>query len=99
MFLYPLTISLILLALFGKFFNFDRKVFMATTTFNLVAAFIDFAIALPPEITDPAKVEMLRDFASKYFPLFNLGLGWVIPTLFGLIVGLVWREIGYKTVK
>ena len=99
MFLYPLTISLILLALFGKFFNFDRKVFMATTTFNLVAAFIDFVIALPPEITDPAKVEMLRDFASKYFPLFNLGLGWVIPTLTGLVVGLVWREIGYKTVK
>ena len=89
MFIYPMTISIIFLSIFGKFFNYRKEVFVVATAFNVFAAFFDLVKTLPAEITNVINVTPLMDFAGKYLPLYDLGLGWVIPTLLGVIIGLI----------
>ncbi|MDR1018279.1 MAG: branched-chain amino acid transport system II carrier protein, partial [Lachnospiraceae bacterium] len=47
MFLYPLAITLMVLALLGKLFANDKRVYISVTIFTLFAAFIDFLRNLP----------------------------------------------------
>lgn len=49
MFLYPLAITIILLAFCGRLFKNDRRVYVWTTAFTLAAAVLDFVKALPAE--------------------------------------------------
>lgn len=93
MFLYPLTISIILLALFGKAFNFDRKVFATTIFFALIAAILDFITSFPKNSFIPASfIDNVAAFGNKVLPFFSLRLGWLVPTIIGLIVGLIWAK-------
>ena len=89
MFLYPLTISIILLALFGRFFNYDRRVFVSATIFNMVAAIFDFIGAFPVGIVPKDFIDTTQAFGNRFFPFYSLGLGWVIPTIIGVVIGLV----------
>lgn len=89
MFLYPLTITLILLSLFGKFFGYDRVVFRCTTAFTLVAALYDFVMALPAPLYAMLHGDALKSFVTGFLPFASLGLGWVCPALLGFAVGLV----------
>ena len=97
MFLYPLTISIILLALFGKAFNFNRKVFLATTIFVFIASIFDFIVSFPKNSIIPASfIDNVSNVSTKVLPFFNIGLGWVVPSIIGLIVGLVWAKVSSK---
>lgn len=98
MFLYPLTISLILLSLFGRFFDFDKKVFISATIFNILAAIIDFIVAFPSMIIPQVLTENAKLVGTKFLPFFNIGLGWLIPTIIGLIIGLIWRQFSKSKV-
>ncbi len=89
MFLYPLTITLILLCLFGKLFHFDRRVFAAVTIPTLLVAILDFLNALPAGAQSFLHAESLLAPARAHLPFFTTGLGWMLPALFGLAVGLV----------
>lgn len=89
MFLYPLAITLILLALFGKMFAHDQAVYVSVTVFTCVAAFFDFMKTLPAGIQKSLHLEPLIGVAQKTLPWFKLNLGWVVPALIGLAVGLV----------
>lgn len=98
MFLYPLAISLMLLALFGRFFDYDRNVFVCVTVFTLIAAVFDFCSALPAGIKTTLHLDLLTAAASKALPFFSLGLGWVIPALVGLTLGFILRYAKKKKV-
>lgn len=89
MFLYPLAITLILLALCGKLFGNDRIVYALVTGFTLVAAVFDFIAALPKSVVAAAHLDVVIEFMKSYMPLFKLGLGWVIPAAVGLVIGLI----------
>ena len=89
MFLYPLAITLVLLALFGKCFGNRRTVYVWTTAFTLVAAVFDMIGAVSGMVPDNALLSGLTGFAGKVLPLYALGLGWVCPAAVGLIVGLI----------
>ena len=89
MFLYPLAITLILLALFGKFFGNSSTVYIWTTGFTLVAAVFDMIGAVSGMVPGSALLSTLTAFAGKVLPLYSLGLGWVCPAAIGFIVGLV----------
>ena len=93
MFLYPLTISLILLALFGKFFNYEKPVFVFVTILNLLAAFLDFLVALPGNLVSPIFISNLKTFLNQHLLFFDIGLGWVCPSLIGLVIGLIFIRI------
>lgn len=89
MFLYPLAITLVLLALFGKTFGNRKGVYVWTTAFTLVAAIFDMIGAVSGMIPGNALLSGLTGFAGKVLPLYSLGLGWVCPAAVGFIVGLI----------
>lgn len=93
MFLYPLAITLILLALFGKFFGHDQRVYICVTAFTIFAALFDFIKMLPAAALTGLHLEGAVTFAEKILPMFHLNLGWVLPALIGLVLGLVIRAI------
>lgn len=88
MFLYPLTITLILLCLFGNWFQYDRRVFVSVTAFTAAAAFLDFLNALPANAKDALHVDAVLSIAKEFLPFFSLGMGWVVPSCIGLLLGL-----------
>lgn len=89
MFLYPLAITLILLSLFGRFFAYDRVVFICTTALTLVAALYDFAASLPKNVKVAWHLEGVLEILKESLPLAKLGLFWVTPALAGLVIGLI----------
>ena len=89
MFLYPLSIALIALALLGKFFGHDRTVYCWTIGFTLIAAVYDLIIALPESVFNAIHGPAIKAFGQQYLPFANLGLGWICPTLIGAAIGLI----------
>ena len=88
MFLYPLAITLVLLALLGRFFGNRRSVYVWTTAFTLVAAVFDMIGAISGMVPGNALLANLKAFASGVLPLYTLGLGWVCPAAVGFVLGL-----------
>lgn len=99
MFLYPLTITLILLCLFGQSFGYDRRVFLSVTVCTALAAALDFLNALPAGAKAFLRADALLAAAAEYLPFFSLGMGWVIPACAGLLLGLILRFAGKNTAK
>lgn len=93
MFLYPLAITLIGLALFGKLFNHDRAVYVSVTGFTCFAALFDLIKTLPESVRGALRLEGVLDLAEKILPWFQLNLGWVVPALIGLVLGLLIRWV------
>ena len=89
MFLYPLAITLIALSLFGKFFAYDRAVFVWTTALTLVGALYDFAAALPAPLLAACRLDGILAMLRETLPLAKLGLFWLCPALLGLVIGLI----------
>lgn len=99
MFLYPLAITLILLGLFHKVWKGARCIYLSVTAFTLFAALFDFIKALPDGVKDLLHLQFLISFATKYLPFYELGLGWVIPALAGLLLGIAISIFGTKKTR
>lgn len=93
MFLYPLSIVLILLTLGGGLFGNDRGVLRWTIGFTMAASVIDLLRTLPEGTRTLLHLEPLVTFAETYLPLCRLGFGWVCPALAGLLLGLLLRRM------
>ena len=89
MFLYPLAITLVLLALLGKLFGHDRLVYGFVTGFTLLPAFYDFLAALPAELHKMLHLDEALAAIGKFLPFSSIGLGWVCPAAVGLFLGLL----------
>ena len=89
MFLYPLAIVLILLALIGKFFRHDRTVYISTIVLTFVAALYDLLRTLPEYLRTLCHLDAPLEAVGNVLPLSSLGLGWVCPAALGLVIGLV----------
>lgn len=88
MFLYPLAIALIALALFGKLFRHDRAVYGWTIGFTLVAALYDLLRTLPAAVRAALHLDSALEAVGSVLPFAELGLGWLVPTLLGAAIGL-----------
>ena len=93
MFLYPLTITLMLLSLFGHYFDYDKNIFVSVTVFTLIAAVFDFMAALPEGTRAALNLDGIVAFGKELLPFFSLGLGWVVPAIIGLAVGFLIRVV------
>ena len=89
LFLYPLAITLILLALFGNLSHHDRAVYVSVTAFTCIAALFDLAKALPANLKTALHLDGAGGLAEKILPFFDISLGWVLPAFVGLVLGLV----------
>ena len=88
MFLYPLAITLILLSLSGKFIGTNPTVYRTTTAFTLIAAVFDMIGAVSGMMPGSRVLAGLKAFAGNILPLYDLGLGWILPAAIGFLVGL-----------
>lgn len=88
MFLYPLAITLVLLGMASPLFKNDAIVYRVTTSLTLIPAIFDMVKALPAPINQLAGTQKLIALASQYFPLYDLGFGWVSFGLLGIGLGL-----------
>ena len=88
MFLYPLAITLILLSLSGKFIGANPTVYRTTTAFTLIAAVFDMIGAVSGMMPGSRVLAGLKAFAGNILPLYDLGLGWILPAAIGFLVGL-----------
>lgn len=88
MLLYPLAITLIILAFIQAIFGYHRSIYVSTTIFTLLASIGDMINALPKELhTDT--ITAIIQFYQNTLPCFNIGMGWITPTIIGLIIGSV----------
>lgn len=88
MFLYPLAITLILLSLSGKFIGANPTVYRTTTAFTLIAAVFDMIGTVSGMVPGSRVLAGLKAFAGNFLPLYDLGLGWILPAAIGFLVGL-----------
>ena len=93
MFLYPLAITLILLALLGRFFDHDRAVYCWVTGLTLVAALYDLLRTLPEGVRALLHADGLIAAVGNVLPFATIGLGWVAPAVLGLVIGLIFRAV------
>lgn len=89
MFLYPLAITLILLSLSGKFIGANQTVYRTTTAFTLIAAVFDMIGAVSGMVPGSRVLAGLKAFAGNILPLYDLGLGWILPAAIGFLAGLL----------
>ena len=88
MFLYPLAITLILLSLSGKFIGANPTVYRTTTAFTLIAAVFDMIGTVSGMVPGSRVLAGLKAFAGNILPLYDLGLGWILPAAIGFLAGL-----------
>ncbi|MBR2674407.1 MAG: branched-chain amino acid transport system II carrier protein [Mogibacterium sp.] len=89
MLLYPLGITLVVLALCEKLFGKSRYVYACVTLGAFVPAVFDFCKTLPEGMQKILGIPSMTMIGQEVFPFFDLGLGWVVPALIGLAVGIV----------
>ncbi|MFD2923948.1 branched-chain amino acid transport system II carrier protein [Halobacillus naozhouensis] len=98
MFLYPLAIVLILLGLSSSLFKHKRSVYAGAMILTFFVSIIDGYNALVRTIPNAAVslIEAVSNFYYSYLPLYDIGLGWILPSLIGAVIGYLWKD-GNKT--
>lgn len=91
MFLYPLAISLVVLALCEPIYK-SKHVYRWVTIFTMFAALFDFIKTLPTGIFNAINGEAISQFADAILPFYAYGFGWLIPALIGLVIGIIITE-------
>lgn len=89
MMLYPLAMTLIILALTEKYFHAEPLVYRLVTAFALVCACVDFLAALPAGVRTALRLDGAVDFLTRVLPFASIGLGWVCPAVFAFCLALV----------
>lgn len=91
MFLYPLAIILILLGLAAPLFKSKQSVFATAMFFTFFVSIIDGYNALIESVPEfeVGFFNVIAAFYESFLPLYDIGLGWVVPALVGTVIGLV----------
>ena len=94
MLLYPIAIVLILLTLCTPIFHLKQSAFAIAIFFTFCVSFFDGYSSLVeslPRTTLPL-FESIKQFYMDYLPLYEIGLGWMLPALIGVVIGMLWPE-------
>ncbi|WP_288923969.1 branched-chain amino acid transport system II carrier protein [uncultured Ottowia sp.] len=90
MLLYPLTVVIILLAFLNNWFGGSRVVYVCTIFATLVVGVLDAwkaAFNFAPETAA---------LINSIFPLYDIGMGWLLPASIGFVLGLVLKTVAGK---
>ncbi|SHF03425.1 branched-chain amino acid transport system II carrier protein [Clostridium fallax] len=79
--IYPVAIVLILLSIIDKFFKESSIVYGFTILFTAIVSIL-YALS-----GAGVKVQFLNNLCMK-LPLYSQGLGWILPSVIGLILGI-----------
>mgnify|MGYP004453187475 FL=1 len=89
MFLYPLAIVIIILALSAKLYSHDRLITNCAIGFTLVAAVYELIRNLPEEVTALLNLDGSIKMIGGILPFSGIGLSWLCPALIGYLIGLI----------
>ena len=92
MLLYPLAISLIIMALTGNFCHFEKSDCQIITAVTFICALGDFFKALPSQPAFLVKI-------YSNLPLYKGGLGWLVPFLIAYVILAIRRLIKGNKLK
>nr|WP_311464914.1 branched-chain amino acid transport system II carrier protein [uncultured Ottowia sp.] len=90
MLLYPLTVVIILLAFLNNWFGGSRVVYVCTIFATLIVGVLDAwkaAFNFAPETAA---------LINSIFPLYDIGMGWLLPASIGFVLGLVLKTVAGK---
>lgn len=90
MFLYPLSMVLILLSVTSPLFKKDGVVYFFVILFTVVPALGDMVVAFPSVVSQSSFGLMVASWRNN-LPLANMGLSWLVPALVGAVIGLVFH--------
>ncbi len=91
MFLYPLAIVLILLAFLSPLFGHHRIVYVTAIFVTFLISVVDGLKTLTGslEVANPAWLQSIIDFYDQILPLYNDGLGWLVPALIAIALSAI----------
>ncbi|MCH5464186.1 branched-chain amino acid transport system II carrier protein [Levilactobacillus tujiorum] len=99
MFLYPLAIVLIVLAVLSPLLGTSRWLFGVTMLFTLIPAIFSAVDALPANWQRQSLIQSILTL-NQHLPLAAQGFGWVAPAAIGALLGWVLsRTIKPKTIN
>ncbi|WP_375105521.1 branched-chain amino acid transport system II carrier protein [Lysinibacillus fusiformis] len=89
MFLYPLAIVLILLALSSSFFHNKQTVYAIAMIFTFFISVMDGYKALVVSVPEAQLhvFDVVEKAYSSILPFYDIGLGWILPAVIGAILG------------
>lgn len=96
MLLYPLAITLILLAFIDAVCGYHRYIYLCTSVFTLLAAIGDMLGALPFGLNEIAAISSIIEIYRNTLPFFDIGMGWIVPAVIGIALGTVLTFITRK---
>ena len=88
MFLYPLSMVLILLSCFSPLFKKDGVVYFWVILFTVVPALEDMVVAFPGVVSQ-SSFGLAVAAVRNTLPMASMGLSWLVPALVGLVIGLL----------
>ena len=81
--IYPLAIVIIVLSLADKWLGHRRPVYVLTLILTgCVSLFDSLAAAKLP-------IGPVKDLFQTILPLYDLGIGWIVPAILGIVIGFV----------
>lgn len=99
MFLYPLAIVLMLLAFLSPLFNHAKLVYISVTFITILISSVDGLKSLCDSLTIPYFdwLTPIIDFYKEMLPMYEQGLGWLVPAIVVLIITSVVQWIQKAT--
>lgn len=88
MFLYPLSMVLILLSCFSPLFKKDGVVYFWVILFTVVPALGDMVVAFPGVVSQ-SSFGLAVAAVRNTLPMASMGLSCLVPALVGLVIGLL----------
>ncbi|KQU24735.1 branched-chain amino acid transporter [Bacillus sp. Leaf13] len=79
--LYPLAIVLIVLTFLHSFFKGKSEVYLGSLLLTAIISILDGLMA------SGVKIYAISDFFTDFLPLYSVGIGWVLPAIFGGVLG------------
>lgn len=86
-FLYPVAITIIILAVLSPYFAHDKIVYRVTVAFVLIPALLDLLATIPANWAWVHFFSQVRGL----LPLAQVGLSWLIPGGIGLVIGWLYH--------
>lgn len=87
MFLYPLAITLVILAFLSPLFHHKKVVYQFTTGFTLIIAVIEGLKASSAVISKNPVIYNITSFFDSVLPFSDVNMGWILPAIAGLVIG------------
>lgn len=85
--IYPMAIILMVIALFDKYIKNNRFIYLFSMIFTSIISILDAVGQFGLNIT-----------VLNYLPLYSKGLGWIIPSIMGAIMGYIYGNIKNKKI-